>query len=220
MKEPTMKQDADRTLRQVLRSGDDEDAHRLLQAFFAGYPVENLRPLLDSSDERVAKSGAWIASELGLKAAPLVDAFFALLEHRSRYVRFFVLDAVLVCATELDSALVARGVQLLRDSDDAVRWKALNFIAKVSLSVLANSVPRQKDVYLAELTSWITHLNAIDSLAQITSRLYSADGLNRLIACAASYRLHGSHPQLLELASRSEDIEVASFATEQLKLLN
>lgn len=214
-----MRQDQDQVLQQVLRSGDDEVAHRLLQAFFAGYPLENLRTLLNSSDERVAKIGAWIASELGAKAAPLMDAFFALLAHRSRYVRFFVLDAVLVCATELDAALVARGVQLLRYSDDAVRWKALNFIARVPLSVLASSIPRQADANLAELTSWITRLNTIDSLSQVTARLSSPDGLKRLIACAASYRLHESNPHLLELASRSEDVEVSSFAAEQLRLL-
>jgi|UPI000647BA4A hypothetical protein len=213
-----MRQDADQVFQQVLRSGRDEDAHRLLQEFFTGYSLENLRTLLSSSDGKVAKIGAWIVSELGPRAAPLMDTFFALLGHQSRYVRFFVLDAVLACATELDAPLVARGVQLLTDSDDAVRWKALNFIANIPQSVLASSVPRQTDAHLAELTSWMARLNAVDSSSQVAARLSSADGLERLIASAACCRLHESAPHLLELASNSDDVEVSSFASEQLRL--
>jgi hypothetical protein len=215
-----MHRHANQLVEELLQGGTDDSAHQLLEEFFRGYPVHQLRRLLDSADERVAKVGAWIASELGPRAIPLLDTFPALLSHPSRYVRFFVLDAVLVCATEADGDLLGRAIQLLRDKDDAVRWKALTFVAKASLAQLEASVSQQGDTQLAALSSWLVRLEgSSDSAAQVTAKLGDVDELERLVAAAGAYRLSKSSPHLLKLASESDDSEVASFAAEQLKLV-
>jgi len=109
--------------------GNDSAANDLLTEVFRGHPVESLRRLLHSDEETAVKAGAWILSELGVRAAPMMADIVALLGHPLRYVRFFALDAVLASATSEDGVAVATAIGLINDPDDAVRWKALTFLA-------------------------------------------------------------------------------------------
>ena len=215
-----MYQRAEQLIEKILHDGAGDSSVRLLKEFFDGYPVENLRRLLYSADARVVKVGAWIASELGATAAPLLDAFATLLNHPARYVRFFILDAILVCATDKNGDLLARALLLLRDFDAAVRWKALTFAAKASVAQLAASAQKQVDAQLCSLTLWLAQLeNSNESAARLTAMLNSDVGIERLIAAAGALRLHSHNPYLLTLASESCDSDVASFAAEYLEIL-
>ena len=69
----------------VLTSGDEEtiveSTAQLLNEFYSGFAVGNLRGLLLSPNDRIAEAGAFIASELGIEAKPVLS------------------DAVTLCAT-------------------------------------------------------------------------------------------------------------------------
>ena len=211
-----MNSKADELIARLVAGGSDETANALLEEFFDGYPVERLRSLLGSQHESAIRVGAWIASELGAQSRPLLEDMAELLGHGSRYVRFFLLDAVLAASTEHDGRVIASAVELIGDGDEAIRWKAMNFLARATPGQLAAAEP-----YLAEnharLTAWLVDAGQGSLAETIVSRLASRDSLSRLFAAAAAARMRSRDVTALESATRSDDPEVRSFALEQLR---
>jgi hypothetical protein len=120
----------DRLLAHLARGGNGRAASDLLRAFFEGYPLERLSVLLESENPEAAKSGAFIASELGDRFAPLLAAVDRMLEHPVKAVRFDALDVVLVNAAPEHGATLAKAVVLVRDPEEGVRWQALRFLSR------------------------------------------------------------------------------------------
>lgn len=194
----------------------DRAAHDLLAAFFQGYPVNRLRTLLVRPDEATVRTATWILSELGSAATPLRDTFGRLLNHPARYVRFHALDAVLTCATPQDEALLAAAVGLLNDQDDAVRWKALGFIAHASTGQLVGSMGQQSDPQLARLTRWLVDLDKDPGAGdRVIQALASPTPAVRAFAVAGACRIALNDPSPLRLALQSRHADIASFAAEQ-----
>lgn len=210
-----MNSKGDDLLQRVAEGGDDRTAHALLAEFFEGYPVERLRLLLESDDERTLKAGAWIASELGALSNPILEDITELLSHGSRYVRFFLIDAVLSASTERDGRAIATAVELIGNTDDAIRWKAMNFLARATTSQLSAAEPFLTNHH-ARLTSWLIEADHVARSDEILSRLESTDSLTRLVAAAAAARARVRDVSPLEHAAQSGDPEVRSFAMEHL----
>lgn len=101
----------------ALGAGND-----LLKLFFDGYPAHNLTRLLESGNDDLKDVAAWVASELGVEATPLLRAVAPLLKHPRPSIRFSILDCVLVCALPDDAEAVADAVLLLEDDHSGVRW--------------------------------------------------------------------------------------------------
>lgn len=208
----------DRLVASMSRGYSDRGAHELLAAFFQGYPVDRLRALLASPEEATARTAAWILSELGFAAAPLRDTFEGLLNHPARYVRFHALDAVLTCATPQDEVLLAKTVGLLHDHDDAVRWKALGFIAHASTGQLVGSTGQQSDPQLARLTRWLVDLDTGSGAGdRIIQALASTEPVERKFAVAGACRIDLNDPHPFTYALQSHHAEIASFAAEQAR---
>jgi hypothetical protein len=194
--------------------GGDYDATDLLKEFFAGYPIENLRRLLNSSDERLAKVGAWLASELGVRAAPVLGDVVALLQHDSRYVRFFALDAILGAATPHDGAVIARAIDRLTDSESAVRWKVVGLLSRASVEQLSASVQFLAPP-MSALVSWLLRSSAATDTHQIGAALKDGRSLKRFVAVAAAVRVAGKDLAPLKEALSSPDPEVSAIAREE-----
>lgn len=207
----------DASLAQVMANGGEASAIDLLSACFAGYPVERLNKLLMSTEEGHVRIGAWIASELGAQAEPLLDQLTLLLNHSSRYVRFFALDGILMGAGPEHSYPLATAIELIRDSDTAVRWKAMNFIARATVKQLASSLERVQDRQVAELLRWLLRVVADDGRAEVVAYIAATDRLSRLFGAIAAARLAIEYPAGLDLAVTSEDLEVSAFAKEQIE---
>ena len=132
---------ADELIDRILRNEDDtgKDANELLPLLGGDYPVSNLRRLFVSDHDEVVKTAAWIASELGTRATPLLSDVVQLLHHRVPYVRAFATDVVLVAATPVNAHLIAGAVHLIADEDKGVRWKATDFLARATAEQLCPS---------------------------------------------------------------------------------
>lgn len=179
--------------------GSDEAALALLAGLNRGDPpVAELGPLLRNPNPAVVKAATWVASELGDRAAPLLSFVPSLLSHELRYVRFFALDVVLAAG---DAVALARGIELCRDEDEAVRWKAMRLLASASAEQLRSAVPFLRDEPMRGLTEWLA------APTGIASRLSDPDTLARRFAAAAAARTRSS----LEVAAASADPEVAGF---------
>jgi hypothetical protein len=215
-------QTGDDLIERVLAHADDDDvlgpaANDLLEEVFAGYPVDNLRRLLRSDAEKVVRTGAWLLSELGELAAPLADELPALLASPLRQVRFFAVETVLN-AGDADGPLAARALALVRDGDDAVRWKVLSFLAEAGTEQLAAGAEALEDAELKELAEWLVRLDTeeIDP-REVVARLEGGDRTARMFAAAAAARLSDEEDtNLLAHAATAEDEEIRSFALEQL----
>ena len=210
---PPQNADGDALLEQVLSNATDETSNELLQAFFAGYPVERLRLLLRSDDDDVVRAGVWIASELGVAAASVIDDLAPLLWHPLQYVRFWAVDAVLAAASVADGEVIARALGLIEDGEDAVRWKVLHLLARASSEQLAAALPFTSDANLARRLRWLAGEPL--RIEDVAVRL-DGDRLDRLFAVAAAARLRSGRKQALQRAMASSDDEVRTFAREEL----
>lgn len=193
-------------------------ANDLLDELYAGYPVENLLRLLHSADNNAVRTGAWLLSELGDLAIPLMDEVSALLAHPLRQVRFFAIDVVLENGDGQDGPEIAQVLTLSRDPDDGVRWKVLGFLAAASPEQLAVGAVWLEDVQLKGLTEWLVRLEAKEfDPRDIGARLEDDDRVVRLFAAAAAARVSDAeHTNLLAHAAAVGDEEIRSFAQARL----
>jgi HEAT repeat protein len=214
-----MKRAGDTLMEMVVNTGDDGTAHALLQAFFSGYPVPELRRLLQSPDDRTARIGAWIASELGWRARPMLPELSLLLTHPSKYVRFHAVDSILAAATAEDGEAIGAAIQLIEDRDEAVRWKALNFLARATHGQLRAALPSLSASPLGPLTRWLLESDQMLGTGQVLTRLDDYEILVRLFAVAAACRISAQDRSPLLYAAEATDTEVSSFAKEQLEAI-
>lgn len=213
-----MKSKADRLVEAIEAGSGDSLAQQLLNEFFAGYSIQNLQRLLDSKLDSAVKVGAWIASELGERAAPLMPSIAERLNHPLKYVRFFILDVVLVCAGPTDRIALANAVRLMRDSEDAVRWKAMTFLVKATSQQLTCSLTPEMDKELTQLTYWLVRIDGnLNGDVEIGERLTSNSSLDRAFAVVAAARRATHDSTKLRDAARSFDSEIREFAEEQLR---
>lgn len=186
-------------------------ANDLLHELFSGYPVENLTRLLRAGDDTCVRTGTWLLSELGERAAPLTGELPVLLGHPLRHVRFFALDVVLVNGRH--GGVLAPALKLTQDPEAAVRWKALSFLAGASQDQLAAGAAGLEAGRVRDLTEWLAGRPAS---RDVVARLGDSDLTTRLFAAAAAARLAAEDTGPLEAAARAEDREISSFASERL----
>lgn len=201
-----------------IRRGEDvnQTANELLREFFRGYPVAYLKPLLASSQEDTVKAAAWIASELGEAAAPLLGDIGSLLHHQLPYVRFFALDAVLVLAPPQRGDLIAAAVQLIDDLDEGVRWKTMQFLMRATAPQLRASLRHFRDFAMAAHVKWLLKVVDTVNIHEVNSGLDLGGRPDVLFAAAAAARLVDRSIEALTHAATASDAEVSSFAQELL----
>jgi hypothetical protein len=195
-------------------------ANELLAQVQRGYPAQNLSRLTRSDSSRAVANGAFVVSELGAQAAQIIDEVAFLLGHPLRDARFDALDAALTSASGEHGAILAKAVMLFADPDEAVRWKALNFLAKSTGDQLAAAL-----LYLpadvADLVTWLASAGSDPaSVAEIRSRLNAPEKEIRMFAAAAAARVAETSAQGIEEAGLSGDPEIRSFAENVIEMLD
>lgn len=219
MAQPPSGSHFDALLDRVFASADEQDAVDLLAAFHEGAPIVALRALLRSDSTEVAKVGAWIASELGAAVKPLMSDIAEGLQHPSRYVRFFLLDAVLAAATEADGKAVAGALRLVTDPDPGVQWKALRVVTRASRGQLTSGLAYLAHDAVGAQLQWLLQVVDTKAIDDIRRELGSRNPIRRLFGAVAAARFAEEDQSLLALAANSEDAVVRTFATDELASL-
>ncbi|GLW06886.1 hypothetical protein Misp01_20160 [Microtetraspora sp. NBRC 13810] len=206
----------------LARPADDgvlgQAANDLLNELFGGYPVENLRTLLHSGDDDAVQTGAWLLSELGEQAEPLLDEVPGLLAHPRRQVRFFAVEFVLLAADERHAGIIAQALTLSRASDTAIRWKVLHFLTMASTEQLMAGLSRLADLEVGRLTAGLVASDTEDpDPGEVVAGMEGDDPVARLFAAAIAARMAEDDPALLRHAARVRDEEISSFAQWQLR---
>lgn len=202
----------------------DGVAYELMMMYRRGSPVESLRMLLSSPDDRLVGEAAWIASELKPdQGKPLIRDICELLVHRSKKARFWAIDCVQLWADESNGIELAAAVTLLDDTESAVRWKAMVFVSlasRVQLEAALNHFARDAppSSFVQGLT-WLLGITGGD-VGRIGAALRAPDARSRRLAAAASYRIATVNAEPLRQAVTAVDPDVKQFAGDMLKRLD
>ena len=186
-------------------SDTSEKIRLVLGALWNGAPVEHVRVLLESADNRVLLIGSEISSEIGPTARPLLKSLVKLLSHEDPQVRLDVLDAILDCTDSSDVEVLAKSIMLVDDNSSQVRWKSMECLAQLTPEELLSVVPQITSGVLQEPMQWLGSPKSADP-AQIRARLRSSDAPTRRIAAVAASRLSPPDKALLsDVASGGDD---------------
>lgn len=195
-------------------------ANELLREFHRGYPVENLRVLTSSDDEEVVKTGVWLASELGARCRSILSDIETLLGHPCANIRYFAIDCILSASRRGDGGLVARVLRLMEDESAAVRRKAMDFATRIPLERLSEALAA-----VGSSGFGTDHIAGIElvisspiSPENIEAFLRSDNRVRRRYGAIAAARVVKSLPQAFELALRSYDDDLRTFASDVIAL--
>lgn len=112
--------------------GDSELTFALQSEFHKGFPLENLRPLLVSSNARTQAAALFIAVEIGSRLSFKLNCVVAeiadLLDSEVSRIRFDAIQTLRGCTTPADGAILGRVMVRLDDEHAGVRWSVVQFI--------------------------------------------------------------------------------------------
>ena len=194
----------------------------LLAEFHRGYPLENLRSLLQNDNTDVVKAGAWIASELGETGKPMLNDVSPLLQHADSRVRFSVIDCILLWADPSKGRELASVVNLIDDPESRVRWKVMEFLSRASREQLAAALqylemtnPQSKNIRGLRLLLG----SSAETPKEATAALRDQDELMRKYGAVLARRVAGIDKEPLLYAASIDDADVKDFADTSISLL-
>ena len=211
---------ADELLKKVVLDPEDGAlANDLLDLFHGGFPIINLRPLLSSANDGVARTGTWLASELGERCRPVLEDICGLLRHSDRRVRYFAIDC-LMSAPPTNIEPVVEVIGLLRDRDAAVRLKAMEFVAGAPAESLQALIPHLSDenFELGHVAGTRLLLDRHPTPEEIQAFIESEDPVRRKYGAAAAARFIEVDETPINVACNSTDEDVRQFAEDLLSL--
>jgi hypothetical protein len=124
----------------LVGNGDGTMWIELCGAFQKGFPIENLRRLLVSEDDRVSSGAAFLANELGKMMRPFIDELVALASHTDAQARSDVLYALSHCAGPADLDALSRIMLAFDDPEPFVHRSAMMFVIMADDRSLASAI--------------------------------------------------------------------------------
>jgi len=200
-----------------------EWANDLLGEFQSGYPIDGLRSLLKSADNKVVDTASWIASELGDRGKLLLPEVTNLLKHTSKATRYFAIDCLLIWAGAKNEREIASVIPMLEDIEPAVRRKAMSFLSRASPEQL-----RAAAQYIKSAEPESVHVRGLELLLNyencknpdVSALLNNADALCRkygIILAVRMFMHDNTCPDPATYAIGDPDIE--RFAIDMSELL-
>jgi hypothetical protein len=116
------------------RFDDEGKAHELLQSYFAGYPLETLRPMLRSGNMYLQRGASFIASELGANATALVDDIIPLVDVTDGHTQWYAMEVLAVCCKGSSAEKFLPVVRMLDSSSAGLRGLAERLMARADSS--------------------------------------------------------------------------------------
>lgn len=214
----------DEMVERLLDPSASEDDGRLvndlLSEFWRGYPIENLRKLFA---QQSMCDAAFLVSELGQKARPLLTEIVTLLTSDIARIRGDAIYALSQCTTWEDGWAVARVVEGLGDPHEGVRWTVGNALRYMGSSTLQAGLKYLRDQRPA--SHFATFENAFLTIERRPAKAESAlqqlldhdDPVVRRFGAAMCLRprlvIDPARTALCEAAADPEIAEIARSAT-------
>ncbi|MER9233293.1 hypothetical protein NKI56_14520 [Mesorhizobium sp. M0622] len=203
--------------------GDGELTWALRSEFAKGFPVENLRPLLVSSNARTQAAAVFIAVEIGSRLLSfrlncVVAEIAELLDSKESRTRFDAIEALGRCTTPADGAILGRVMLRLDDEHAGVRWKVVEFICiaerwQLRLAVENAAALRPDSAFGALVNAYGQHF--MPSSRDLPRLLNHPDALLRRFAAAVAIRPRDVIVErFVAMAEQSDDAEVRKIAAD------
>ena len=191
---------------------NDEASALLLDELYSGYPVVNLKRLIESDNDYAASEGAWLLSEIGSLGGGMIHCLPTLFNHRCFRVRYWAIDYSLLNLTEEIPEYICLALERFSDNIDTVRKYAIiqysklnNEIVEAVLSHANQTLPcsnvRQIAITMLEKDSDRLRASLHDPLVEIRSA-----------ALSAVIRSPADKYELLSEAAKSGDLVVRTVA--------
>lgn len=183
------------------------EAYSLLQAYFAGHPVETLRQLLLDKNVLVQRSAAFIASELGAYVCTLIDDIVPLATSQDGHTAWYAIEILTVCSIGNQASKFVHVVRALESEDDGLRRLAMRMVCSADMSQLqaAQSCVEPQSPHatgLAVLT------NEVVKPEELVLMVRGSVPLLRRYGAIGVKRLEQRWPQLLTELDTSDDRDV------------
>ena len=204
----------------------DEDVSKLLWDayghFYEGFPIENLRPLLISSSEKVLCRGAFLANELGWGARALTPEIATLMDCSNAGIRFDAIGALTACTTSQDGDILGKLFQHLEDSDKGVRWRMVDFIRLARSKQLAvairNAASQRPDTIYAEISETLRRSMKVTEAELRRMAGHSEPGV-RLFAAGMALRPRSIiDEKFAEIVLETGDPELCEFVSSAFRI--
>lgn len=196
-------------------SQDVNATFELLEKYFEGAPVESLVTLLKSRNIEAVRMGAFIASELAVKARPVRRDIADAMRWSDRKIRFDAIDALVTTTNEADGPILARVVELASTDDEAVRWQVSQFLSQISISQIEAARRCCEGKQLATLMSWlVTYASSTrrPSADEVCELLRSIDPVRRVFGWAAVCRFKSVPEEIQGCISLGSHDDVAAWS--------
>ncbi|MBC7767171.1 MAG: hypothetical protein H7124_00100 [Phycisphaerales bacterium] len=208
----------DALLRNGPEAADGKIANDLLSEFWRGYPIENLRRLFVPPARGDA---AFLVSELGEKARPLISEIAELVSDERPRIRGDAIRALSMCTTWEDGWAVGKIVMALGDPHDGVRrtaTDALRYMESETLQAgfeyLHENLPNS--AYARFKSAFLMLERRPEQAAVTLQRLLTADdAITRSFGAAMAVRPRRFiDAPFVALAEASSDPEIRKIARE------
>ncbi|MEZ4234512.1 MAG: hypothetical protein R3B89_35400 [Polyangiaceae bacterium] len=191
-------------------------SYALLQEYFGGEPIDSLRPLLAHEDANVQRAATFVASELGVAAAPLVRDVAPLLLSSDPHVLYQTMDVLMVCAIGRDASEFVHLVRMMTSSHAFLRRRAMFLVGNAARDQLVAAMGRLES-HVADDRVHLEGLTALGRAEQLsaTELLEWIRGdcpLLRRYGVLAVEKAHERSPSLLLAAQECDDPDVREFA--------
>ena len=207
-----------------MQSAEDEDmrgeySFALLQLLYEGFPASELEVLLASRDEKLRRSGAWLASEIPRAAHGLLDALVKVLADPVQGVRYYAMEAIQLSTGSEDSDSRAAVFDLIADSDDRIAMKAMEIMSRSTKAQLESAIEFVQPILGGPLL-WLVGVEGVGEAhdsERIARALHSEDAITRRVAAVAVLGMAERDLRLLEVAARSDDAAISRLAADELE---
>ena len=189
-------------------------AYDLLQAYFEGFPVHTLRPLLKNEDPFIQRAAIFVASELGVESRDLIDDIIPLLASGDRYFQYNAMEVLAVCCEGVHSEKFVHVIFRLESDDDVLRALVMRLVSRADVSQLeAAGRFVARDVSLQSHQEGLRILAAGESVepGAVVAMIRTADPLLRRYGAIAAKRLLKRFPILMKEVGASHHADLCRF---------
>lgn len=185
-------------------------AYALLQEYFAGFPVETLRPLLRSEDGSIQRSAAFIVSELGVKGEALIAELPPLLVASDVHVVWYAMESLAVCSKGANAEKFGDVILMMESPREPIRRLAMRLMTRVQEEQLdaARRLFERQDARSLHAEMLRVVLEREPAEACIASMINDPDPITRRYGAIAAKRNSLRFPGLIAAMRSSGDEDV------------
>ena len=189
----------------------------LLQYYLEGYDIDSLRGFLQSDDLYMQSIGAFIATEMGSRAASLLDDLIPLLQTEDLGTRYDILESVAVCSDGQDAVSFRFVVEaMVEDHAIEIRNRAMELVSMARRSqwegALDNLDRRNTEHYTDHQKGLSRLLKGVDSPGEIIGMLNSESSIIRKYGAIMAKTHADRFPLLKAEVFGSNDPDIRNFA--------